>query len=154
MVEAVRRIFPSSFQAIDYIAMTNGKASSYLVSCHHPTAIQAIFYKLTIPNLNHLYPHHSMTLHPIGAGDATAAGTVAAWQYLKHGKEMHSELKDPIKDHLDCFQVDQQWDYEAVVAFGFGLACGSASCLKEQNSVVDMEDAIAIMNDIKIERMN
>jgi fructose-1-phosphate kinase PfkB-like protein len=29
---------------------------------------------------------------------------------------------------------------QAVAAFAFGLACGSASCLQEENSVVDPSD--------------
>jgi fructose-1-phosphate kinase PfkB-like protein len=29
---------------------------------------------------------------------------------------------------------------QAVAAFAFGLACGSASCLQEENSVVDASD--------------
>jgi fructose-1-phosphate kinase PfkB-like protein len=52
-------------------------------------------------------PNDKTTLFPIGAGDAVAAGLVWAWM---------KQLEDP---------------------FAFGMACGSASCLNEENSLFD-----------------
>ncbi len=38
--------------------------------------------------------------------------------------------------------------YNMATAFAFGLACGSASCLKPENSVFDLEDALAFYADM------
>lgn len=35
----------------------------------------------------------------------------------------------------------------AIAAFTFGLACGSASCLQEQNSVLDISDVTTLFKE-------
>ena len=57
-------------------------------------------------------------LYPIGAGDAVAAGCVAAWK------------DDP------------------VAAFQYGLACGSASCLMEDNSMFSLDRVESLLQQI------
>lgn len=61
----------------------------------------------------------SHPLFPIGAGDAVAAGLLYAWQ--------------------------QQWEDP----FAFGLACGSASCLHEENSIFERDVALEFYNQRK-----
>ena len=39
---------------------------------------------------------------------------------------------------------------QAVAAFAFGLACGSASCLKEENSVLDVSDVNAMFQETSL----
>jgi len=92
--------------------------------------------------------------------DAVAAGTVGAWTSLSArtktpSQEPELELElEPILPS-ESFRLVQEWaeaiqnDHpamarvhaQAVAAFAFGLACGSASCLQEENSVLDANDA-------------
>jgi fructose-1-phosphate kinase PfkB-like protein len=146
VVQDMERLFPT--QAMDCIAITHGKAPAYLIQRETK---EWMVYEFIIPNLHQLYPQYK-TLYPIGAGDAVAAGTIAVWQYLKHKKETPHVLKSGVEECLDRFQDNQMWNDE-VVAFAFGLACGSASCLQEQNSVIDVQDALAIMNQITIRHL-
>jgi fructose-1-phosphate kinase PfkB-like protein len=96
-------------------------------------------------------------LYPIGAGDTVAAGTLAAWQFLHHGSGVLSSYI--IRKSL-C-EKKSKWSsgegdamskvvrgYSMATAFAFGLACGSASCLKPENSVFDLEDALAFYADM------
>ena len=93
----------------------------------------------------------------IAPQDAVAAGTVAAWTSLStNGTTTSSPLPPVIPEDslasltsfvekiskytrassLELSQVQVQ----AVAAFVFGLACGSASCLQEENSVLEVGD--------------
>jgi fructose-1-phosphate kinase PfkB-like protein len=81
------------------------------------------------------------TLYPIGAGDAVAAGTLAAWKCLT--------------DDPECVPPDVQAALEGnqspstramLAAFSFGVACGTASCLQEQNSVLKLQDVYDLFN--------
>lgn len=61
------------------------------------------------------------------AGDATAAGTMLSW----------SELYDLSSD--DSKEASNQ--ETALNCFRWGLSCGVASCMTNQNSVFDLDDA-------------
>jgi fructose-1-phosphate kinase PfkB-like protein len=80
------------------------------------------------------------TLYPIGAGDATAGGLVAAWTTLESfGSDFRPILRQSTVDIL--LGLHEKVDKNVVVtAFAFGLCCGSASCLQEENSFVDIND--------------
>ena len=94
-------------------------------------------------------------LYPIGAGDTVAAGTLADWQYLHHKNGVVS----PHTGRL-LLERNAQWSsgegsssktakgYNMATAFAFGLACGSASCLKPENSVFDVDDATKFFGDM------
>ena len=127
-------------------------------------------YRLPVPDLK-AYHRRSTTkeeednllqLYPIGAGDSVAAGTLAAWKCLSDN-ENNKCLPDAIAKALDkqkdelaatittaAAATDPQLgpltttSNVLLTAFAFGLACGSASCLQEENSVLEVEDAIAL----------
>lgn len=90
-----------------------------------------------------------------GAQDAVAAGTVAAWASLatkdvttttfssipEDSLASSIVLVDRILDHCSKLTMElSPIQAQALAAFAFGLACGSASCLQEQNSVLDVGD--------------
>jgi hypothetical protein len=103
------------------------------------------------------------TLYPIGAGDTVSGATLAAMQYLRRCRggvgvgggdgdrrvvlsdevgRLISEKKAIWSDGETSSGGDDAGCGMAT-AFAFGLACGSASCLKEENSVFDVEDAMS-----------
>jgi hypothetical protein len=102
------------------------------------------------------------TLYPIGAGDTVSGATLAAMQYLRRGGDgvigggggggrvvvspevgkLISEKKAMWSDG-GMSSEDDDAGCGMAVAFAFGLACGSASCLREDNSVFDVEDAMS-----------
>jgi hypothetical protein len=92
-------------------------------------------------------------LYPIGAGDTVAAGTLAAWQYLHHHTASDSEKKffGVVPSRIGKLLSDRNAEWsegeedegvKMASAFAFGLSCGSSSCLKEENSVFEAEDAM------------
>jgi fructose-1-phosphate kinase PfkB-like protein len=78
-------------------------------------------------------------LYPIGAGDAVAAGTLAAWRALTADDPNGSSI---LPDNLwQLLEGSTGRPTRAILtAFSFGLACGSASCWQEENSVLDQFD--------------
>jgi len=124
--------------------------------------------RFSVPNLEN--DETPGTLYPIGAGDAVAAGTVGAWTSLATSdaaitgtssstktSSTPASLLPPIlpKESLELLEglaevVHKDCDFSpaltsrvyahAAAAFAFGLACGSASCLQEENSVLDVRD--------------
>lgn len=89
-------------------------------------------------------------LYPIGAGDTVAAGTLAAWEYLHHTSGVISshvgnlilERRTKWSNDEDDVTSEAAKGLDMAAAFAFGLACGSASCLKQENSVFDVDDAL------------
>lgn len=98
-----------------------------------------------------------MLFNLIAPQDAVAAGTVAAWTSLAaNGIKTTSPLPpiipedslasltsfvEKISEHASSTSLElSRVQVQAVAAFAFGLACGSASCLQEQNSVLEVDD--------------
>ena len=88
-------------------------------------------------------------IYPIGAGDAVAAGTLAAWYSLSRGGAAtpkdgsHSLPKQLHEKLLIETQKDGSADLTSSImrtSFAFGIACGTASCLQDQNSVLELSD--------------
>jgi len=129
-------------------------------------------YRLPVPDLKAYHGSNKqddeeslLQLYPIGAGDSVAAGTLAAWKCLSDDNENNRCLPDAIAQALNqqkdeiaatitttTAATDQQQvgpltttSNVLLTAFAFGLACGSASCLQEENSVLKVEDAIALL---------
>lgn len=129
-------------RALGYILVTNGAYSSYFVelipsSCNHNA--QLLLQKLNAIDLSNAVEG---PLYPIGAGDTVAAGTLAAWSYLVSSKNATGLiLDDQIRVSLDRKRDDED---SMLSSFKFGLACGSASCLKEENSEFAITDALNI----------
>lgn len=116
--------FVSSTNGLTGLAVTDGRHPGYFASFSDDGV--SVF-KLPIPALEPGRP-----LFPIGAGDAVAGGTLAAWLCLV------SDGADPTLNDACSTILRSQFeanggsisnpDVNAIVsAFSFGLACGSAS---------------------------
>ena len=103
----------------------------------------------------------------IGPQDAVAAGTVAAWTSLaansiaassslssvipKNSLASLVAFVEKISEHSSAASMElTAVQVQAVAAFAFGLACGSASCLKEENSVLDVSDVNAMFQETSL----
>mmetsp|Transcript_11192 Transcript_11192/g.26904 ORF Transcript_11192/g.26904 Transcript_11192/m.26904 type:complete len:476 (+) Transcript_11192:41-1468(+) len=146
------------------LAITDGKHGAYFVSAKKndsqgdmPSLPSFRVLKLEVPNLD---DESSRTLYPIGAGDAVAAGTVAAWTSLSANVTFPSIIPDDAMISLASFVESitiasatkslglSAVQAQALASFTFGLACGSASCLQEENSVVDPSDVKCLFQSI------
>ena len=148
LIAAIQGFFagfqPAAAQALTAIAITDGKHLAYLAVIGNDGNDFKLF-KLPVGTLQ------LRTLFPIGAGDAVAAGTLAAWQSLKEGNSDDACLPENIKEALSKFveEVDATNDSAIstmLTAFSFGLACGSASCLQEENSMLLTEDVLRLLS--------
>ena len=93
--------------------------------------------------------------------DAVAAGTVGAWTSLAASDAANTSSSKPfsllppilsneslelLEGLVEVIHKDNpsstmtKVHAHAAAAFAFGLACGSASCLQEENSVLDVRD--------------
>lgn len=73
-----------------------------------------------------------LTLYPIGA----------AWKALIDGHKASPCVHPDIQTALEGNETPAV--RVMLTAFSFGLACGSASCLIEQNSVLKIQDALSL----------
>jgi fructose-1-phosphate kinase PfkB-like protein len=139
--------------ALKYITITDGKHPAYLVRIGNKETKEDVIYRIKIPDLIQSSATEGETfLYPIGAGDAVAAGTLASWEYMLRTKQNWngvSRLDERIRKKLS----GGKYDDEVVAAVAFGLACGSASCFKEENSVFDTEDALRLFEQIEVHRI-
>lgn len=130
--------------ALDYLCITDGKWPGYLVEI--PESPTSSFRTWQLPAVD--LSKEGM-LYPIGAGDTVAAGTLAAWQYLHHhgtaagGDGFSGVIPPEIGNSLIEKMTNWKGDggHTMATAFAFGLACGSASCLRQENSVFGVNDA-------------
>eukprot|EP00581_Thalassiosira_minuscula_P009256 CAMPEP_0183708712 /NCGR_PEP_ID=MMETSP0737-20130205/4931_1 /TAXON_ID=385413 /ORGANISM="Thalassiosira miniscula, Strain CCMP1093" /LENGTH=431 /DNA_ID=CAMNT_0025936625 /DNA_START=135 /DNA_END=1430 /DNA_ORIENTATION=- len=152
---------PHAVLALDYLCVTDGKFPGYLVELppkkDSDDANNYRTWQLPAVDLS-----NKGMLYPIGAGDTVAAGTLAAWQYLHHhhySKTINTDqgffgvIPSKIGTHLsnrktewlssgEGGEEDNSEGYKMATAFAFGLACGSASCLQQENSVFEVDDAV------------
>lgn len=123
-IDQFKKKFAPSASALTGLAITDGRHPGYFASFSNNDEV-ALF-KLPIPVLEPGKP-----LFPIGAGDAVAGGTLAAWLCLVENND--STLSDSCLEILkQRFEANSQTisdpELNAIVsAFSFGLACGSAS---------------------------
>lgn len=129
--------FIKNFNAngLDYLCVTDGRFPGYLVELSGEKRI----WQMDTIDLS----DKGSTLFPIGAGDTVAAGTLAAWQYLHScNGVISSETGAKISEKQSLWSTDNtERGILMATSFAFGIACGSASCLKEENSVFDVSDA-------------
>ncbi|KAL9180698.1 hypothetical protein ACHAXT_011151 [Thalassiosira profunda] len=145
--------FTKAIGALDYLCITDGKWPGYLVEVPESSSSSFETWRLPAVDLS-----DKGTLFPIGAGDTVAAGTLSAWQYLHHhsGEGFFGVVPSKVGKHLS--EKRAQWSegtssseekgFEMATAFAFGLSCGSASCLKQENSVFDVDDAVAFFGNM------
>ena len=150
--------------SLDYLCITDGKYPGYLVEIPKTIPVSTSgenggFRAWQMPAVDLSKQSTDGMLYPIGAGDTVAAGTLAAWQYLHHHYTTKGGEKDffgvippsTVGKHLS--NVQAEWSkgassseevrgYKMATAFAFGLSCGSASCLQQDNSVFEVEDAV------------
>ena len=144
---------PYASQALTAIAITDGAHPAFLAAL--PVVEDEDDFRLFQLPISKLLTDSSSTqdsgpslvdtLYPIGAGDAVAAGTLAAWKFLtdKPGEESPCVPSDVQM----LLQGNQSPSTRAMLAaFAFGLACGTASCLQEQNSVLKLQDVCNLFN--------
>ena len=136
--------FMSNFEnaeALSYLCVTDGKFPGYLIE----TKDEFRTWQLDSIDLS-----DRGTLYPIGAGDTVAAGTLAAWQYLQSKKGVISASTGAKLSEKETLWSKDRTDngIRIATAFAFGVACGSASCLKEENSVFDVNDAEKFLKDM------
>lgn len=136
---------PSHLKAL---AITDGKRPGHLcwLDSDNDTGKSWHLFPLDIPKLT------AATLYPIGAGDAVAAGTLAAWMTLNAPEnESTSTLPQSCQEALVAKTKSLEdgglpsHACPLVASFAFGLACGSASCLQEENSVLDVADVLRLL---------
>jgi hypothetical protein len=148
------RYQPHAAKALTAIAVTDGAHPAYLAVLP-VTATEDEFrlFQLPIASLSVDQEGGSgtpqsllqgSTLYPIGAGDAVAGGTLAAWKALVDGPEAPPCLHPDIQTALQGDENPAVPVKKMLTAFSFGLACGSASCLIEQNSVLKIQDALSL----------
>ena len=141
---------PFAATALTAIAITDGAHTAYLAVMPVAPDDEFRLFELPVAKLltmgeeGEAGGERNTHLYPIGAGDAVAAGTLAAWRFLTAAPD------DP-----PCLPLDVQTVLEGnqspatramLAAFAFGLACGTASCLQEQNSVLKLEDVYDLYN--------
>ena len=151
---AATRGFLSKYEcassALDYLCVTDGKFPGYLVEVPKDSTEEDKFNLIQLPATE----IKGGMLFPIGAGDTVAAGTLAAWQYLHHEpqtgednffgvvpKQVGSVLSAVKSKWLSDASSDER-TIKMATSFAFGLSCGSASCLQQENSVFNVDDAL------------
>ncbi|KAL3761534.1 hypothetical protein ACHAW5_003082 [Stephanodiscus triporus] len=145
---------PNAIGALEYLCVTDGKFPGYVVDVKSESAPSGSFRAWQLPPVD---LSTKGTLYPIGAGDTVSGGTLAAMQYLRRGggggggKVIRTEIGKRLSEKraewrsggaVGASSEDDE-GYDMATAFAFGLACGSASCLREDNSVFDVDDAMS-----------
>ncbi|KAL7525663.1 hypothetical protein ACHAXR_001104, partial [Thalassiosira sp. AJA248-18] len=138
--------YANAIGALDYLCITDGKYPGYVVEI--PKSVSSSFRKWQLPAVD--LSKEGM-LYPIGAGDTVAAGTLAAWQYLHHQPTtdnffgvVPSKIGKGLSDRKAEWGEGAEDDegFKMATSFAFGLSCGSASCLQQENSVFEVDDAV------------
>lgn len=144
--------FSDARGALDFIAITNGSHPAHLVSLQHPDEFS--IFAVNVPDLSRFQNDGPSKIYPIGAGDSVAGGTLAAWEYLhmadtdNDGDEVR--LDSSIRNALKKKRIGLRDEDIAATSFAFGISCGSASCIQEENSVLTIRDALELFNAIEV----
>jgi fructose-1-phosphate kinase PfkB-like protein len=134
----------NELKTLEALAITDGRHPSHLVSLDDTTKFQV--YKIATPTFD-----PTKVLYPIGAGDSVAAGTLASWTSLETKAPMMDEIQSALKSRLKATtSIPSPRVCTIATAFAFGLACGSASCLNEENSVLHTHDVLRLFESIPL----
>jgi fructose-1-phosphate kinase PfkB-like protein len=144
ILEFIKKISHVAPNALNAIAVTDGSHPAYF--CALPMARDDSFrlFKLPIASLEDASSANSPTLFPIGAGDAVAAGTLAAWKSLVQRDASRGEQCLPDEVCAILCGNESPSARAMMTAFSFGLACGSASCLQEENSFLKLQNVMSL----------
>jgi fructose-1-phosphate kinase PfkB-like protein len=143
LVQAVKSFIAkyNALESLDGLAITDGRHPSHLVSFENK---KFEIYKITTPSLD-----PDVVLYPIGAGDSVAAGTLASWTSLESkNKVLSGTIQTALEHRMQTVERSSDRTRRIEAAFAFGLACGSASCLNEENSVFQVEDVLELFRGI------
>lgn len=126
------------------VAITDGPHSAYLAMMPLSSETEFRLFQIPITKIN-----TGKTIYPIGAGDSVAAGMLAAWKILsdKSTTSTSSSSSQPRidPDIIEALAGNESPTTRAILtSFSFGLACGTASCYNEENSVVKVPDVLDI----------
>lgn len=127
LIEACK-ILGEKYQTSFYAAVTDGPFGAYLFKNDIKKSL--VGWQYTKPKL------HKPFINPIGAGDATSSG-----------------LSLYICDKIENSSIETDFDKKILKGFQWGLACGSASCLTDKNSVFELDDCKIIFDAIKFEQL-
>lgn len=155
-IDAAVRGFLAQFRdaagALDYLAITDGRHRARLVELRGKE--DHVVHGLDVIDL--LEDDEmggggkgEIMLYPIGAGDTVAAGTLAAMIHFQRGQsELGKEAQRALSEYKQAqsSKGSEARTAEVAASFAFGLACGSASCLKQENSVLDVDDALRLFS--------
>ena len=134
------KTYEDSIGALDYLCITDGKFPGHVIEMPSTSSGDLKIIQLSAIDLS-----KDGTLYPIGAGDTVAASTLTAWQYLHHvsdgsDNDFFGVIPSNIGEQLS--KKKSEWKENVMAtAFAYGLSCGSASCLQEENSVFRVDDA-------------
>lgn len=152
LVESVKGFLneyqPYAIDALSGIALTDGKHSAHCITIDKEQKEFEIF-QIPVPNLG-----EAETLYPIGAGDTVAATTLAAWRHLEDERKGDStsllgeKVESVLQQRANSMSSKEVSDTTSQLstALAFGISCGSASCLKEENSQFDVADALRLLD--------
>jgi len=135
------KTYEDAIGALDYLCITDGKFPGHVIEL--PSTSSSDDFKIfQLPAID---LSKDGMLYPIGAGDTVAASTLAAWQYLHHVSDSSDDnffgvIPPTIGKQLSKKKSEWKGNIMAT-SFAYGLSCGSASCLQEENSVFTVEDA-------------
>lgn len=148
--------FSDAKDALDFIAITNGCHPAHLV-CLQKGAGDVRIFSLEVPDLSIIQDEDFSKVYPIGAGDSVAGGTLAAWEYLHASNDAVQEqerldisIQHALKEKCDCGSSENI----AATALAYGIACGSASCVKEENSVLEIKDSLELLKHVKVQQIS
>uniref|UniRef100_A0A7S2L182 Carbohydrate kinase PfkB domain-containing protein n=1 Tax=Skeletonema marinoi TaxID=267567 RepID=A0A7S2L182_9STRA len=146
--------------ALDYLCVTDGKFPGYLVEVPKESTTENKINFIQLPAIDISKQVKGGMLYPIGAGDTVAAGTLAAWQYLHHEPKAGEEnffgvvpkqvgnILSSVKSKWLSDASSDEKSIKMATSFAFGLSCGSASCLQQENSVFDVDDAVRYFSEM------
>lgn len=147
--------YANAIGTLDYLCITDGRFPGYVVEV--PKSAKPLGSGVQMWQLPAVDLSDRGMLYPIGAGDTVAGGTLAAMQYLCRGGGERGVISSDIGGFLSEKMVawwggdtplEDDEGFNIVTAFAFGLACGSASCLKEDNSVFDVKDVVSFFDNM------
>ena len=135
------KTYKDAVGALEYLCITDGKFPGHVIELPSTSSGDLKIYQLPSIDLS----KDGTTLFPIGAGDTVAASTLAAWQYLHHVSDSSDDnffgvIPATIGKQLSKKNAELEENIMAT-SFAYGLSCGSASCLQEENSVFTVDDA-------------
>lgn len=155
LVEGVKSFLdefePYAYDALVGMAITDGKHPAHVIALDKEKQEFEIV-QIPAPDLEGVE-----TLYPIGAGDTVAATTLAAWRHLQDvargetpkssslGEQVDSVLQQRSADSVASEDQASETTRQLSTALAFGISCGSASCVKEENSVFDVADALRLL---------